>query len=58
MPFGIAWMKSDNILKSSMMARKMAVRSYVNSISHLKKYITKNIQHNVVISKNEKIDFN
>lgn len=58
MPLGIARMKSDDILKFVMMVRKNNVQKYVTSISYLQKVIKKNIKHNVVIPRNEEIDFN
>lgn len=57
MPLGIARTKSDNILKFAMMARKNNVQKYVTSFSYLQKVIKQNIKHNVVIPRNEEIDF-
>jgi len=57
LPLGIARIQCDDILKSSMMARKNNVQLYINSFSYLKKVINKNIKHNILIPKNEDIDF-
>lgn len=55
-PLGVARKESDDILKSTMVARKNNVQSYIGYFSYLTK--VKNIEHNAVISKNEEIDLN
>lgn len=58
MPLGIARMKSMDILKFAIMARKNNVQKYVTSFLCLQTVINKNIKHNVVIPRNKEIDFN
>lgn len=58
MSLGIAKIQSDEIFKSVMAARKNKVQLYINSFSYLKKVINKNIKHNVIIPKNDEINFN
>lgn len=56
MSLSIARIQSDDILKSTLMAKKKKVQLYINSFSYLKKVINTNIKHNVIL-KIEEIDF-